>query len=87
MTKQDILGIGISVVVTTIVWLSGYVTGLEKGIKTSKEYIFEKVAKEAVRTAKETLEIAKKLKEDKHKLQKENDLLKEQLSQEQNQKQ
>lgn len=80
MTKQDILGIGISVVVTTIVWLSGYVTGLEKGIKTSKEYIFEKVAKEAVRTAKETLEIAKKL-------QKENALLKQQLSQEQNQKQ
>nr|DAX65425.1 MAG TPA: hypothetical protein [Caudoviricetes sp.] len=74
MTKQDILGIGISVVVTTIVWLSGYVTGLEKGIKTSKEYIFEKVAKEAVRTAKETLEIAKKLKE-------ENDLLKQQLNQ------
>ena len=74
MTKQDILGIGISVVVTTIVWLSGYVTGLEKGIKTSKEYIFEKVAKEAVRTAKETLEIAKKLKE-------ENDSRKEQLNQ------
>lgn len=81
MTKQDILGIGISVVVTTIVWLSGYVTGLEKGIKTSKEYIFEKVAKEAVRTAKETLEIAEKLQEDKHKLQKENDLLKQQLNQ------
>ena len=79
MTKQDILGIGISVVVTTIVWLSGYVTGLEKGIKTSKEYIFEKVAKEAVRTAKETLEIAKKL-------QKENDSLKEQLSHQKNQK-
>lgn len=74
MTKQDILGIGISVVVTTIVWLSGYVTGLEKGIKTSKEYIFEKVAKEAVRTAKETLEIAKKLKE-------ENDTLRQQLNQ------
>ena len=73
MTKQDILGIGISVVVTTIVWLSGYVTGLEKGIKTSKEYIFEKVAKEAVRTAKETLEIAKKLKE-------ENDTLRQQLN-------
>lgn len=55
MTKQDILGIGISVVVTTIVWLSGYVTGLEKGIKTSKEYIFEKVAKEAVRTLEDGL--------------------------------
>lgn len=87
MTKQDILGIGISVVVTTIVWLSGYVTGLEKGIKTSKEYIFEKVAKEAVRTAKETLEIAKKLQKEKYDLQKENDLPKEQLLQEQNQKQ
>lgn len=79
MTKQDILGIGISVVVTTIVWLSGYVTGLEKGIKTSKEYIFEKVAKEAVRTAKETLETADKL-------QKENDRLRQQLSQKRNQK-
>lgn len=81
MTKQDILGIGISVVVTTIVWLSGYVTGLEKGIKTSKEYIFEKVAKEAVRTAKETLEIAKKLKEENDQLKEENDSRKEQLNQ------
>lgn len=81
MTKQDILGIGISVVVTTIVWLSGYVTGLEKGIKTSKEYIFEKVAKEAVQTAKETLEIAKKLQEKNHLIQEENDRLKEQLNQ------
>ena len=87
MTKQDILGIGISVVVTTIVWLSGYVTGLDKGIKTSKEYIFEKVAKEAVKTAGEMLDIAKKLQKEKYDLQKENDLLKEQLSQEQNQKQ
>ena len=81
MTRQDILGIGISVVVTTIVWLSGYVTGLEKGINTSKEYIFEKVAKEAVRTAKETLEIAKKLKEENDQLKEENDSRKEQLNQ------
>ena len=80
MTKQDILGIGISVVVTTIVWLSGYVTGLHKGVEASKDS-FEKVAKEAVRTARETLEIAKKLKEENDQLKEENDSRKEQLNQ------
>lgn len=81
MTREDILSIGKSVVVAIIVWLSGYVTGYDKGIEIDKDYIFEEVTKQAVRTARETLEIAKKL-------QKENDLLKEQqLNQQQNQKQ
>ena len=82
MTLKDIITIGIAIIGTTLlVWLSGYATGLYKGIETGKDYSFEKVAKEAVQTAKETLEIAKKLREDKDKLQKENDLLKEQLNQ------
>ena len=79
MTREDILIIGKSVVVTIIVWLSGYVVGFDRGLEVGKDYSSEKVAKEAVRTAREALEIAKKL-------HKENALLKEQLSQEQNQK-
>lgn len=79
--NKYILNIGIAVVGSIIVWLSGYATGLYKGIETGKDYSFEKVAKEAVQTAKETLEIAKKLQKEKYDLQKENDLLKEQLNQ------
>lgn len=76
----DILTLGVSLVGTTIVWLSGYVTGLCVGKASKKDYGFEKATNQAIETAKETLEIAKKLQE-------ENDRLKEQLSQEQNQKQ
>lgn len=74
MTREDILIIGKSVVVAIIVWLSGYVTGFDKGVEIDKDYIFGEVTKQAVRTARETLEIAKKL-------QNENDLLKQQLNQ------
>lgn len=74
MTREDILSIGKSVVVAIIVWLSGYVTGYDKGVEIEKDYIFEEVTKQAVRTARETLEVAKKL-------QKENDRLKEHLNQ------
>lgn len=75
----DILILGVSLVGTTIVWLSGYVTGLCVGKASKKDYGFEKAANQAIETAKETLEIAKKL-------QKENDSLKEQLSHQKNQK-
>ena len=69
----DILTLGVSLVGTTIVWLSGYVTGLCVGKASKKDYSFEKAANQAIETAKETLEIAKKL-------QAENDQLKEQLN-------
>lgn len=82
MTLQDIITIGIAIIGTTLlVWLSGYATGLYKGIETGKDYSFEKVANEALQTGKEILEIAKKLQKEKYDLQKENDLLKEQLNQ------
>ena len=81
MTKQDILGIGISVVVTTIVWLSGYVTGLCVGKASKKDYGFEKATNQAIETAKETLEIAKKLQKENDQLKEENDSRKEQLNQ------
>lgn len=81
MTREDILIIGKSVVVAIIVWLSGYVSGFGKGLEVGKDYSFEKVAKEAVKTAGEMLEIAKKLQEKNHLLQEENDRLKEQLNQ------
>nr|DAT16128.1 MAG TPA: acid stress chaperone [Caudoviricetes sp.] len=51
MTREDILIIGKSVVVAIIVWLSGYVSGFGKGLEVGKDYSFEKVAKEAVKTA------------------------------------
>ena len=79
--KQDILTIGKYVVVAIIVWLSGYVTGLGKGIEIGKDYSFEKVAKEAVQAGKEMLDIADKLLKENDRLKEENDLLKEQLNQ------
>ena len=81
MTREDILIIGKSVVVAIIVWLSGYVTGFDKGVEIDKDYIFGEVTKQAVRTARETLEMAKKFQKEKYDLQKENDLLREQLNQ------
>lgn len=81
MTREDILIIVKCVVVAIIVWLSGYVSGFGKGLEVGKDYSFEKVAKEAVKTAGEMLDIAKKLQKEKYDLQKENDLLKEQLNQ------
>ena len=79
---SGLVGVGIA-----IIWLSGYATGVYKGIQIGKDYNFEKVANQAIKTARETLEIAKKLQEKNHLIQEENDRLKEQLSQEQNQKQ
>ena len=79
---SGLVGVGIA-----IIWLSGYATGVYKGIQIGKDYSYEKVAKEAVKIAREILEIAKKLQEKNHLIQEENDRLKEQLSQEQNQKQ
>lgn len=75
--KQGIL----HVVAVLLVYVFGYAIGVANGIEIGKDNSFEKVAKEAVRTAKETLEIAKKLQKEKVDLQKENDLLKEQLNQ------
>lgn len=66
---SGLVGVGIA-----IIWLSGYATGVYKGIQIGKDYSYEKVAKEAVKTAREILEIAKKLKKD-------NALLKQQLNQ------
>lgn len=78
--SKEAPSIAILLVAVLLAYIFGYASGVANGIEIGKDYSFEKVAKEAVKTAKEMLEIAEKL-------QKENDLLKQQLSQEQNQKQ